>query len=147
MVSPIPMMIHGSYSNKANKVWTNAVTSDSRLALSSRFEFDFYWTRNWSGMGGTRIGIGPEWPANGSGLGADSNFQLSPRKWNLHEADLWKLLKTCGHIVHLLLKELAWNVNYNSNKLDGFVSGPDLSHYQIQAQFWYLLPWPGLRPT
>ena len=52
---------------------TRAVTAQSGFVLHSGFESIFYWTRNWPGVGGTRIGSGPKWAANRPGLGADSS--------------------------------------------------------------------------
>ena len=53
---------------------SRAVTSESGVGLSFGLEFIFYWTRNWPGMEGTGIGIGPEWAVTGLGLGADSSL-------------------------------------------------------------------------
>ena len=38
-----------------------AVMPESGLGLNSGLESVFYWTRNWPGMEGPGIGIGPEW--------------------------------------------------------------------------------------
>ena len=50
-----------------------AVTPESGLGLNSGLESSFSWTRNWPGMAGLGIGIGPECAASGLGLGAESS--------------------------------------------------------------------------
>lgn len=48
-------------------------TQETHRAASLVTEFIFRRTRNWPGMGGPGIGIGPKWATDGPGLGTDTS--------------------------------------------------------------------------